>query len=65
MNTSLPDRLRRIVARRYGIGQEPRTLAEIARGMSLSRERVRQLEHQSLAVLRDACRGDDAAAETA
>jgi len=61
--TSLPDRLRRIVARRYGIGQEPRTLAEIARGMSLSRERVRQLEHQSLAVLRDACRGDDATAE--
>jgi RNA polymerase sigma factor (sigma-70 family) len=53
----LPDRQRRILARRYGIGEEQLTLAEIARGMSLSRERVRQLERESLAVLRDACAG--------
>ena len=39
----------------YGLGQDrPHTLAEIARGLSLSRERVRQLERESLAVLRDA-----------
>lgn len=55
--TSLPDRQRRILARRYGIGEEQLTLAEIARGMSLSRERVRQLERESLAVLREACAG--------
>jgi RNA polymerase sigma factor (sigma-70 family) len=52
---TLPQRLQRVVARRYGIGQEPRTLEEIARGMSLSRERVRQLQHQSLASLHAAC----------
>jgi RNA polymerase sigma factor (sigma-70 family) len=52
---TLPDRERRILTRRYGLGQErPHTLAEIARGLSLSRERVRQLERESLAVLRDA-----------
>jgi RNA polymerase sigma factor (sigma-70 family) len=52
---TLPDRERRILTRRYGLGQDrPHTLAEIARGLSLSRERVRQLERESLAVLRDA-----------
>jgi RNA polymerase sigma factor (sigma-70 family) len=61
---TLPDRERRILTRRYGLGQErPHTLAEIARGLSLSRERVRQLERESLAVLRDAgIRADDAVA---
>ncbi|MEQ1503999.1 MAG: sigma-70 family RNA polymerase sigma factor [Myxococcota bacterium] len=55
LSSSLPDRQRRILIRKYGIGEEPWTLAEIARGMSLSRERIRQLERESLAVLRDAC----------
>lgn len=50
----LPDRHRRVVEQRYGIGREPRSLAEIARRMSLSGERVRQLERESLAVLRGA-----------
>jgi RNA polymerase nonessential primary-like sigma factor len=54
LNTSLTDPQRRILIRRFGIGVEPCTLAEIARGMSLSRERVRQLERQSLKLLRDA-----------
>lgn len=58
--TALPERQRRILARRYGIGEEQLTLAEIARGMSLSRERVRQLERESLAVLREACAGMEA-----
>jgi RNA polymerase sigma factor (sigma-70 family) len=55
LSTTLPERQRRILARRYGIGEEQLTLAEIARGMSLSRERVRQLERESLALLREAC----------
>jgi len=64
---TLPDRERRILTRRYGLGQErAHTLAEIARGLSLSRERVRQLERESLAVLRDAgIRMDEDAYEAA
>lgn len=54
LNNSLTDPQRRILIRRFGIGVEPCTLAEIARGMSLSRERVRQLERQSLKLLREA-----------
>ena len=55
LKTALPDRQRHIVMNRYGIGREARTLTEIARGMKLSRERVRQLERDSLDLLRDAC----------
>ena len=46
---SLPDREREVVTLRYGIdGQEPRTLEEIGRCLGLTRERVRQIELESL-----------------
>ena len=64
MTTSLPNRLQQVVSRRYGIGKEPSSLAEIAKGLSLSRERVRQLEQQSLCLLRDACKGNGPMAQT-
>ena len=46
---SLPEREREVVTLRYGIdGQEPRTLEEIGRCLGLTRERVRQIELESL-----------------
>lgn len=55
LDTTLPERQRRILVRRYGIDEQQLTLAEIASGMCLSRERVRQLERESLVLLREAC----------
>lgn len=54
VHRALPERLRYVVASRYGIGREPRPLNAIARDLKLSRERVRQLEHASIELLRDA-----------
>jgi len=46
---SLPEREREVVTLRYGIdGREPRTLEEIGRCLGLTRERVRQIELESL-----------------
>jgi RNA polymerase primary sigma factor len=46
---SLPDREREVVVLRYGIGgTEPKTLEEIGRRLGLTRERVRQIELDSL-----------------
>jgi RNA polymerase primary sigma factor len=46
---SLPEREREVVTMRYGIdGNEPRTLEEIGRRLGLTRERVRQIELDSL-----------------
>jgi len=46
---SLPPREREVVTLRYGIdGKEPRTLEEIGRRLGLTRERVRQIELDSL-----------------
>ena len=47
--TSLPEREREVVVLRYGIGgTEPKTLEEIGRRLGLTRERVRQIELDSL-----------------
>lgn len=46
-------RERRILASRYGIDADVAPVAEIAGALALSTERVRQLEMQCLAVLRD------------
>ena len=45
----LPERQRIVLVRRYGLdGQDPFTLDEIARELGLTRERVRQIEVESL-----------------
>ncbi len=46
---ALPERERTVLLMRYGIeGNEPRTLEEIGRRLSLTRERVRQIEVEAL-----------------
>lgn len=51
---TLPDRDSQIVRMRFGLGEfdSTYTLRQIAKEMGLSRERVRQLEHQALGTLR-------------
>ena len=45
----LPQREREVVVMRYGLtGAEPQTLEEIGRRLGLTRERVRQIELESL-----------------
>ena len=49
----LPARLRRLIRLAYGLdGPGPYSLAEIGRGWGISRERVRQLRNNALALLR-------------
>ena len=44
----LPDRERRVVVRRYGLdNREPATLADLSAELSVSRERVRQLQRNA------------------
>jgi RNA polymerase primary sigma factor len=52
----LPAREAEIVRLRFGLapGEGALTLRQIARALSISRERVRQLEHKAIAQLRDA-----------
>ena len=46
---NLPYRERRIIALRYGLdGEPPRTLDEVARMFSLTRERTRQIEEAAI-----------------
>lgn len=55
--SALPHRLRRVMLRHYGLaGEGPTSFAEIGRELRLSRERVRQLHNQGLALLRNAPR---------
>ena len=50
----LPDRDRGMLAMRYGLdGEEPRTLEEVGRAFGLTRERVRQIETQTLRKLKE------------
>jgi RNA polymerase primary sigma factor len=50
---SLSDRERRVLELRFGLnGEPPRALDEIGRAFLVSRERVRQIENQSLKKLR-------------
>ena len=50
----LDERQRFVVTSRFGLdGDQPKSLAEVGRMMSLSRERVRQLEKEALRALRD------------
>ena len=49
----LPWRERRVLELRYGLAEEdPRTLEEIGREVGVTRERVRQIEAKTLAMLK-------------
>jgi len=46
---SLPDRERSVLVLRYGLcGEQPRTLEEIGRSFNLTRERIRQIESDTI-----------------
>ena len=50
---SLSQRERQVLELRYGLdGRQPRTLDEVGRAFNVTRERIRQIEHQSLKKLR-------------
>ena len=50
---SLTDRERRVLEMRFGLnGEAPRTLDEVGRAFNVTRERIRQIENQSLKKLR-------------
>lgn len=49
--SELPDRDRRVLMLRFGIGCEPYTLEECGRWLGITRERVRQLEGRALRYL--------------
>ena len=50
----LTERHRHVLRRRYGLDDDQyRTLSEVGKGMNLSRERVRQIEREALARLRE------------
>src|SRR5215207_772006 len=58
LNT-LEDRERDVVVLRFGLdGAQPRTLEQIGKQFGLSRERVRQIERETMAKLRDPQRAD-------
>ncbi|MGH7179654.1 MAG: sigma-70 family RNA polymerase sigma factor, partial [Tepidisphaeraceae bacterium] len=51
----IDEREAKILKLRYGLeGRDPMTLKEIGQEIGLTRERVRQIEHEALAKLRDA-----------
>jgi RNA polymerase primary sigma factor len=55
----LPDRERLVLEHRYGLGDRPpETLAEVARRIGVTRERVRQIEKQALERLARAREGE-------
>jgi RNA polymerase primary sigma factor len=52
MMSVLDERERHILSLRFGFGDgEPRSVAQVAEEIGLSRERIRQLEHRGLAKL--------------
>jgi RNA polymerase nonessential primary-like sigma factor len=57
--STLEDRERDVVVLRFGLdGNQPRTLEQIGKQFGLSRERVRQIERETMAKLRDPQRAD-------
>jgi RNA polymerase nonessential primary-like sigma factor len=56
---TLEDRGRDVVILRFGLdGHQPRTLEQIGKQFGLSLERVRQIERETMAKLRDPQRAD-------
>jgi RNA polymerase primary sigma factor len=54
LSDSLEKREQKIVSAHYGLGCPSQTLREIAEGLELSVERVRQIEERALGKLREA-----------
>jgi RNA polymerase primary sigma factor len=54
LTDDLDERERTVIRSHYGLGQEPRTLAEIGAGLGLTAERARQIEAGALTKLRQA-----------
>ena len=51
---SLPERERHVLVRRYGLDDEkPASLAELSEGLGVSKERIRQLQHEAERMLRE------------
>jgi len=51
--SQLSQRERKVLELRYGLnGEHPRTLDEVGRAFNVTRERIRQIENQSLKKLR-------------
>lgn len=51
---SLPERNRRVLVRRYGLGEEaPASLRELSEELGVSRERIRQIQQEAERMLRD------------
>ena len=56
---TLEERERDVVVMRFGLdGEQPRTLEQIGKRFGLSRERVRQIERETMTKLRDPQRAD-------
>jgi RNA polymerase primary sigma factor len=46
---ALPERERQVIEMRYGLdGGQPRTLEEVGRAFNVTRERIRQIENNTL-----------------
>ncbi len=61
---TLPERDRTVIEWRYGLdGEEPRTLAQIGERLGVSRERIRQIEKQALAILSETAAAREIAEE--
>lgn len=56
----LPERLQRVIRLRFGIGEHPHTLDGTGRALHVSRERVRQLQNDALAMLASMLEGEAA-----
>ena len=56
--SALPERERRVIELRYGLdGSQPCTLEEVGRAFGVTRERIRQIENNTLKKLEGASRG--------
>jgi RNA polymerase sigma factor (sigma-70 family) len=55
VQSRLDQQQRSVILRLHGFGSDPWPLTQVARSMSLSRFRVRELQRQSLELLREAC----------
>jgi RNA polymerase nonessential primary-like sigma factor len=56
---TLDERARQVIELRYGFAGNPHTLADVAERLSLSRERVRQIEQQALSTLKRHAQQED------